>query len=134
MKIMSASIQTFAMSGAFPRCTFISVIRRMNMPWPAMPWKRPPRCATAQVFNCSPNTAPWFSRRKHSRAGTCRMGADKRTSVLNSFNQSHDCPNLFVVDGSSFVSGGAQNPTLTILALALRASEYLAEQKKKGAL
>ncbi|MBK5293671.1 MAG: GMC family oxidoreductase, partial [Acidobacteriia bacterium] len=66
--------------------------------------------------------------------GTCRMGADRRTSVLNSFNQSHDCSNLFVVDGSSFVSGGAQNPTLTILALALRASEYLAGQIKKGSL
>jgi choline dehydrogenase-like flavoprotein len=40
--------------------------------------------------------------------------------------------NLFVTDGSSFVSGGAQNPTLTILALSMRASEYLAEQLKKG--
>ncbi len=66
--------------------------------------------------------------------GTCRMGSDPKKSVLNSFNQSHDTKNLFVVDGSAFVSGGAQNPTLTILALTLRASEYLAAEMKKGNL
>ena len=66
--------------------------------------------------------------------GTCRMGADPKTSVLNQFNQSHDVRNLFVMDGSSFVSGGPQNPTLTILALAMRASEYLADELKKGNL
>lgn len=66
--------------------------------------------------------------------GTCRMGADRKTSMLNSWNQSHEVKNLFVVDGSSFVSGGAQNPTLTILALALRASEHLVEMRKKGEL
>jgi choline dehydrogenase-like flavoprotein len=63
--------------------------------------------------------------------GTCRMGDDPKTSVLNKWNQSHDIRNLFVVDGSSFVTGGTQNPTLTILALSMRASEYLAEQLKK---
>jgi choline dehydrogenase-like flavoprotein len=62
------------------------------------------------------------------------MGADAKTSVLNKFNQSHDVKNLFVMDGSSFVSGGPQNPTLTILALAMRASEYLADELKKGNL
>ena len=62
--------------------------------------------------------------------GTCRMGADAKTSVLNQYNQTWDVKNLFVIDGSSFVSGGAQNPTLTILALAMRASEYLAEQMR----
>jgi choline dehydrogenase-like flavoprotein len=66
--------------------------------------------------------------------GTCRMGADRKTSVLNGYNQSHDVKNLFVVDGSAFVSGGSQNPTLTILALSLRASEYLAEQMRRGDL
>lgn len=60
--------------------------------------------------------------------GTCRMGNDPRKSVLNRWNQSHDIRNLFVVDGSSFVSGGYQNPTITILALSMRASEYLADQ------
>ncbi len=66
--------------------------------------------------------------------GTCRMGENPKTSVLNKWNQSHDIRNLFVVDGSSFVTGGAQNPTLTIMALSMRASEYLAEQMRKGEL
>jgi choline dehydrogenase-like flavoprotein len=66
--------------------------------------------------------------------GTCRMGDNPKTSVLNKWNQSHDIKNLFVVDGSSFVTGGAQNPTLTIMALSMRASEYLAEQLRKGEL
>ncbi len=64
--------------------------------------------------------------------GTCRMGADPKKSVLNGLNQSHDVKNLFVVDGSSFVTGGAQNPTLTLVALSMRSSEYLAESLRKG--
>lgn len=64
--------------------------------------------------------------------GTCRMGDNPKTSVLNKWNQSHDIRNLFVVDGSSFVTGGTQNPTMTILSLSMRASEYLAEQARKG--
>jgi len=66
--------------------------------------------------------------------GTCRMGDNPKTSVLNKWNQSHDVKNLFVIDGSSFVSGGSQNPTMTILALAMRASEYVIDQKKAGNL
>jgi len=66
--------------------------------------------------------------------GTCRMGDNPKTSVLNKWNQSHDVKNLFVIDGSSFVSCGPQNPTLTILALAMRASGYLAEQMRRGAV
>ena len=66
--------------------------------------------------------------------GTCRMGDNPKTSVLNKWNQSHDIENLFVVDGSSFVSGGPQNPTLTISALAMRASDYMAEQMRAGNL
>ncbi len=64
--------------------------------------------------------------------GTCRMGNDPKASVLNKWCQSHDIKNLFVVDGSSFVSSGWQNPTMTILALAMRSSEYLAEQMRLG--
>jgi len=66
--------------------------------------------------------------------GTCRMGNDAKTSVLNKWCQSHDHKNLFVVDGSSFVSGGWQNPTMTILSLAMRSSEYLAEQMRQGSV
>jgi choline dehydrogenase-like flavoprotein len=66
--------------------------------------------------------------------GTCRMGDDPKRSVLNRWNQVHDVKNVFVVDGSSFVSGGSQNPTLTICSLSMRASEYLAEQMRRGEL
>jgi choline dehydrogenase-like flavoprotein len=64
--------------------------------------------------------------------GTCRMGDDPKTSVLNKWSQSHDIKNLFLVDGSSFVSSGWQNPTMTIAALAMRASEHLAEEMRQG--
>ena len=63
--------------------------------------------------------------------GTARMGDNPKTSVLNKYSQSHDIKNLFVVDGASFVTCGWQNPTMTILALSMRASEYLADQMKK---
>ena len=64
--------------------------------------------------------------------GSCRMGTDPRSSVLNQWNQSHDIRNLFVVDGSSFPTAGWQNPTLTIMALSMRSSEYIAEQMRTG--
>jgi choline dehydrogenase-like flavoprotein len=63
--------------------------------------------------------------------GTCRMGDDSKRSVLNKWSQSHDHKNLFVVDGASFTSAGWQNPTMTILALSMRASEYLAGEMSK---
>ena len=66
--------------------------------------------------------------------GTARMGSDPKTSVLNKFNQSWDVKNLFVVDGASFVSQANQNPTLTILALTMRACEYMAGESKRGNL
>ena len=64
--------------------------------------------------------------------GTCRMGDNPKTSVLNRWNQSHDIKNLFVVDASGFVTCGWQNPTMTILALSMRASEHLAEEIRQG--
>lgn len=66
--------------------------------------------------------------------GTARMGSDAKTSVLNQFQQSHDVKNLFVVDGSSHVSASCQNPTWTIMALAWRSCDYLADQFKRGDL
>jgi choline dehydrogenase-like flavoprotein len=62
--------------------------------------------------------------------GTCRMGADPKRSALNGFCQSHDVKNLFVVDGAAFTSASEKNPTLTILALAWRASDYLADEMR----
>ena len=66
--------------------------------------------------------------------GGCRMGADPKTSVLNSFGQSHEVKNLFVVDGSAFVTFPEKNPTLTIMALAHRSARYLLEERRKGNL
>jgi choline dehydrogenase-like flavoprotein len=64
--------------------------------------------------------------------GTCRMGDDKKRSALNGFCQMHEVTNLFVVDGSAFPTATEKNPTLTILAMAWRATDYLAEEKRKG--
>ena len=51
--------------------------------------------------------------------------------MCNSFGQSHDIPNLFISDGSQFTSSGAENPTLTIAALAIRQAGYVADQLSK---
>ena len=64
-------------------------------------------------------------------AGTVRMGSDPKRSALNKYNQAHDCKNLFVVDGGAFVSQADKNITWTILALSMRASEYIIEEMKK---
>jgi choline dehydrogenase-like flavoprotein len=66
--------------------------------------------------------------------GTARMGATPKTSALNQYCQAHDVKNVFVADGASFVSNADKNPTLTIMALSWRASEYLLDQAKKGNL
>ena len=67
-------------------------------------------------------------------SGTARMGDDPKTSVLSKYCQAHDVKNLFVTDAAAFVTSPDKNPTLTILALSWRASEYLLEQAKSGSL
>jgi len=62
--------------------------------------------------------------------GTCRMSDDPQTGVVNRFGQSHDIANLFISDGSQFTSSMAGNPTLTIVALAMRQAEYIAEHMR----
>jgi choline dehydrogenase-like flavoprotein len=66
--------------------------------------------------------------------GTARMGADPKTSVLNGYCQAHDVKNLFVTDGAPLVTNPDKNPTLTIMALSWRASDYLLEQAKNGSI
>jgi choline dehydrogenase-like flavoprotein len=66
--------------------------------------------------------------------GTARMGKDPKTSVLNGYCQAHEVKNLFVTDGSCFTTSSEKNPTLTIMALSLRTSEYIKEQRRKGLL
>ena len=66
--------------------------------------------------------------------GTCRMGHDPKKSVLNSVSRTHDVRNLFVVDGSNFVTSARQQPTATIQALAYRAADHMISAAKRGEL
>lgn len=60
--------------------------------------------------------------------GTARMGTDPKKSVLTPFNQTHDVKNLFVMDGAGFVSSACQNPTLSMMALTVRACDHLIDR------
>jgi choline dehydrogenase-like flavoprotein len=66
--------------------------------------------------------------------GGCRMGSDPRTSVVDAQCRTHDVPNLYVVDGSVFPSASEKNPTHTIMALAARAADDIAERLRRGEL
>jgi choline dehydrogenase-like flavoprotein len=66
--------------------------------------------------------------------GTIRMGNDPKTSALNKWQQAHDVKNLFVTDAAPFVSQGDKNCTWTILALSMRASRHIVEERKSGNL
>jgi choline dehydrogenase-like flavoprotein len=64
--------------------------------------------------------------------GTCRMGNDPAASVVDPFHRSHEVPNLFICDGSSLVTSGRGQPTMTIQALAFRAAEHIAGFARRG--
>ena len=64
--------------------------------------------------------------------GGCRMGKDPRTSLLNNWNQFHNCPNVFVTDGACMVSTSTQNPSITFMAITARAANHAVEELKKG--
>jgi choline dehydrogenase-like flavoprotein len=66
--------------------------------------------------------------------GGCRMGRDPRTSVVDADCRTHDVPNLYVVDASVFPSASEKNPTHTIMALAARAAEHIADRLRRGDL
>jgi choline dehydrogenase-like flavoprotein len=67
-----------------------------------------------------------------SLVGLARMGDDPRRSVVNRYNRAHDVKNLWILDGASFTSYAEKNPTLTVIAVALRAAHCLAEAFRKG--
>ena len=67
-----------------------------------------------------------------SWCGESSMGNDPKKSVLNSFNQSHDVKNVFVMDGASFVSSACQNPTLSMMAITVRACANLIDRFHKN--
>ena len=64
--------------------------------------------------------------------GTNRMSAEAKDGVVNKFGQAHDIKNLFVSDGSQFTTGAAENPTLTIVALAIRQADYISQEMSAG--
>ena len=66
--------------------------------------------------------------------GTARMGTNAKNSVLNAYNQVHEVKNLFVTDGACFVTQGCYEPTLTIMALSVRAADYIVDSYRKGEL
>ena len=66
--------------------------------------------------------------------GTCRQSAKPEDGVCNGFGQTHDIANLFISDGSQFTTGGAENPTLTIVTLAIRQADYIADQMGKNTI
>ena len=66
--------------------------------------------------------------------GGVRMGHNTKTSLLNKWNQLHECKNVFVTDGACMTSTGSQNPSLTFMAITARAANYAVEEIKKGNL
>ena len=66
--------------------------------------------------------------------GTCRQSAKPQDGVCNGFGQSHEVANLFISDGSQFTTSAGENPTLTIVTLAIRQADYIAEQMKQQAI
>jgi len=66
--------------------------------------------------------------------GTARMGRDPDTSVLNSRNQLHEVPNVFVTDGACMTSAACQNPSITYMALTARACDFAVEELRRGNL
>lgn len=74
------------------------------------------------------NGSPWTQH----LLGTCRMGNNADSSVVDRFHRSHDVPNLFICDGSSMVTSGRGQPTMTIMALAFRAAENLIRAARRG--
>jgi len=97
------------------------------------------RQKSIEVLQAAGATKVWASPVNDSRGGahnrgTCRMGDDPKTSVVNKFHRAHDVPNLFVVDGSNLVTGGRNHPTMTIQALAFRAADHIVRAAKAGTL
>ena len=76
-----------------------------------------------------PNRVPGYAIHE---LGIARMGTEATASVLNQFQRTHDIDNLYVMDGAGFPSGACQNPTLTIMALAVRSCDHLLEEMKRG--
>ena len=86
------------------------------------------------VKNVSQYDNHWAPGRDIHEMGGCRMGKDQRTSLLNGFNQFHNCKNVFVTDGACMTSTGNQSPSILYMALTARAANYAVSEIKKGNL
>ncbi|WP_276503432.1 GMC oxidoreductase [Terrimonas pollutisoli] len=82
--------------------------------------------------NIKANGSISFPGNANHEMGIARMGRDKKTSVLNQYNQMHEVPNIFITDGSCMTSGSCLNPSLTYMALTARACDYAVGELKKG--
>ncbi|HUA85067.1 MAG TPA: GMC family oxidoreductase [Bryobacteraceae bacterium] len=92
-----------------------------------------------EIVEAAGATRKWASPVRDERAaghmmGSCRMGNDPKTSVVDRWHKAHDVPNLYVVDGSSFVTSARNHPTCTISALAFRAAEHIVKSAKNGSI
>ncbi len=88
----------------------------------------------SEIWKAAGATDLWTFERAAHTIGTCRMGSDPRTSVVNAVGKSHDVPNLWVCDNSIFPSALSANPALTIMALSLRTADaFLSKDPIRGA-
>jgi choline dehydrogenase-like flavoprotein len=92
-----------------------------------------------ELIDAAGATKKWADPVREERAmghtmGGCRMGNDPKTSVVDKFHRAHDVPNLYVVDGSSFVTSARNHPTCTISALAYRAADNIIRTAKNGSI
>ncbi|HSQ32840.1 MAG TPA: GMC family oxidoreductase [Gemmatimonadaceae bacterium] len=120
-------------------------------------WGRPGFCLTYKDHPDDMKTKEWFRARSHEMMvaagathvwdqpvapadggvhllGTARMGNDPRDSVVDRYHRAHDVPNLFICDGSSFVTSGRGQPTMTIQALAFRAADHITRFARSHAI
>ena len=86
----------------------------------------------AGVKNIRQHDNHWAPGRDIHEMGGCRMGKDPKTSLLNKWNQFHNCKNVFVTDGACMTSTGNQSPSILYMAFTARAANYAVEELKKG--
>jgi len=87
-----------------------------------------------EILSAAGGEDVWGVNRTAHLMGTCRMGHDPRTSVVNADGRAHDVPNLFITDGSVFPTSGAVNPSLTIQAIAARTADRIRKLAAEGEL
>lgn len=122
---MSLSDELFDSSGLpAPKINYrISEDSQKNLDWNVERMREAHRAAGA----LETKVVPWMPGVGWHQLGTARCGEDPAKSVVDQFGRSHDVPNLFIMDGSVFVTSSSVNPTPTITAFAARATEHLVE-------